>query len=141
MDVYFAAGSQNSTNKADNKIYVMKWGEMVKTTNDDQIAPEDSEDDDEDLLAKNNLKEPVIRYECVPHRGAINRLRTMHGSSIVATWSEEGEVGIYNIQAAIDELDKPVDDNTQVASSGKKKKKKVQPKKYGGAKLAQFRHK
>jgi ribosome assembly protein RRB1 len=42
-------------------------------------------------------KEPVIRYECVPHRGVINRLRTLHGSSIVATWSEDGEVGIYDV--------------------------------------------
>ena len=50
MDVYFCTGSQNSLNKADNKIYVMKWAEMVKTTNDDQLPAEDSEDDDEDLL-------------------------------------------------------------------------------------------
>ena len=100
---------------------------MVKTTGDDHLAPEDSDDDDEDLLKKNLLKEPVIRYECVPHRGAINRIRTMNNSSIVATWSEDGEVGIYDIQAAIDELDKPVDDTSQVAfSSNNKKKKKKQ---------------
>jgi hypothetical protein len=112
MDVYFCTGSQNSQNKTDNKIYVMKWGEMAKTTYDDQLPKEDSEDDDEDLIAKNNLKEPVIRYECVPHRGAINRIRSMQGSSVVATWSEDGEVGIYDIQAAIDELDKAVDDTS-----------------------------
>lgn len=47
-------------------------------------------------------KEPVIRYESVPHRGVVNRLRCLHGSSIVATWSDDGEVGIYDVQAAVD---------------------------------------
>lgn len=32
----------------------------------------------------------------------------MHGSAIVATWNEDGEVGFYNISQAIDELDKPI---------------------------------
>lgn len=29
----------------------------------------------------------------------------MHGSAIVATWNDEGEVGIYNIASAVEELD------------------------------------
>lgn len=49
----------------------------------------------------------------------------MHGTPIVATWSEENEVGIYNLTQAIAELNKPVED--EVESS--KKKKKKQPKK------------
>ena len=47
--------------------------------------------------ADSHFREPTLRYEVVPHRGAINRLRTMHGSPIVATWNEDGEVGIYNV--------------------------------------------
>jgi hypothetical protein len=43
------------------------------------------------------VKEPIIRFETVPHRGAVNRVRSMHGSPIVATWNEDAEVGIYNI--------------------------------------------
>ena len=39
-------------------------------------------------------KEPVIRFESIPHRGCVNRIRSLHGSNIVATWSDEGEVGI-----------------------------------------------
>jgi ribosome assembly protein RRB1 len=34
MSVYFCGGSQG-TNKNENKIYVMKWSEMVKTLHDD----------------------------------------------------------------------------------------------------------
>ena len=99
MSVYFAAGSQNSLAKADNKIYVMKWSEMERTVRDDEQIAENSDDDEQDLIDKMNAKckEPVIRYECVPHRGVINRLRALHGSSIVATWSEDGEVGIYDV--------------------------------------------
>ena len=39
MSVYFCAGSQ-SMNKNENKIYVMKWSDMVMTVNDDKIPEE-----------------------------------------------------------------------------------------------------
>lgn len=112
MSVYFCAGSQ-SLNKNENKIYVMKWSDMVMTVNDDKIPDENSDDDEQDLIDKMNFtpKEPVIRFESIPHRGCVNRIRALHGSNIVATWSDEGEVGIYNIQPAIDDLDAPVDDS------------------------------
>jgi len=32
----------------------------------------------------------------------------MYGSPIVATWNEDGELGIYNISEAVKELDVPV---------------------------------
>lgn len=98
MSVYFCGGSQ-SINKTENKIYVMKWSEMVKTLHDDDMPQDNSEDDEEDIINKMNQAppEPVIRYESIPHRGAVNRLRTLCGSPIVATWSDEGEVGIYNV--------------------------------------------
>jgi len=73
---------------------------MVKTLDDDKVPNENSDDDEEDLLAKMNKapKEPTIRFESIPHRGCVNRIRSLHGSSIVATWNDEGEVGIYNIE-------------------------------------------
>lgn len=43
------------------------------------------------------IKEPVIRYESIPHKGCVNRIRSLHGTPIVATWNDDGEVGIYNI--------------------------------------------
>jgi len=145
MSVYFCGGSQG-TSKNDNKIYVMKWSEMVKTLHDDDVPEDNSDDDEQDIIDKMNKAppEPVIRFESIPHRGCVNRLRTLAGSPIVATWSDEGEVGIYNIQAAINDLDAPVDPAVLQAttSAGKKKKKKNLPKKsYGGTKIAQFRHK
>ena len=100
MDVYMVAGSQ-AEKKADNRIYVMKWGEMHRTTQEDEECS-DSEEEAE------RMREPVIRFEAISHRGGVNRIRSMHGTPIVATWTDEAEVSIYNIAEAIEELDKPV---------------------------------
>lgn len=98
MSVYFCGGSQGM-NKNENKIYVMKWSEMVKTLHDDDVPEENSEDDEQDMIDKLNRTppEPVIRFESIPHRGCVNRVRALCGSPIVATWSDEGEVGVYNV--------------------------------------------
>ena len=98
----------------------MKWSDMVKTDKQDDVDS-DMDSDEADSL----FKEPVMRFETVPHKGAVNRVRTMHGSPIVATWSEDGEVGIYNVAKAMDELEKPVSSKKQ----------------FGGCKLAGFKHK
>ena len=81
----------------------MKWFDMDKTLHNDDLPSDNSEDDEEDIINKMNakLKEPIIRFESIPHRGSVNRIRSLHGSSIVATWSDENEVGIYNISSAI----------------------------------------
>jgi len=142
LSVYFCGGSQ-SQNPNENKIYVMKWFDMEKTLHDDELPSENSDMDEDDLIEKMNekLKEPIIRYESIPHRGSVNRIRSLHGSSIVATWSEENEVGIYNVSAAIDALDRPVEDDETVPTNSKKKKKKVAKKTFGGCKIAGFKHK
>lgn len=77
--------------------------------------------DEEEAL----FKEPTMRFETVPHKGSVNRIRTMHGSPIVATWSEDAEVGIYNVAQAMEELEKPVSSKKQ----------------YAGCKVAGFKHK
>jgi hypothetical protein len=46
-------------------------------------------------------EETMLFYEGVPHKGVVNRLRSMHGSSIVATWSDDGEVSIFDLKEAI----------------------------------------
>ena len=123
MEIYMVAGSQ-AEKRADNRLYVMKWAEMQKTTHEDEECSDSEEE------AERN-KEPVIRFEAIPVRGAINRVRSMHGTPIVATWSEEGEVAIYNVAQAIEELDKPVPAS----------KTQIQKKKYGGCKIAGFKNK
>ena len=106
LSVYFCGGSQ-CANANDNKIYVMKWFDMDKTLEDDKLPSDNSDLDEEELMDKLNskMKEPIIRYESIPHRGCVNRIRSLHGSSIVATWSDQNEVGIYNVTSAVQALD------------------------------------
>ena len=118
--VYMVAGS-SAEKKSDNRIYAMKWSEMHKTLHEDDEFS-DSEEDEANHI------EPTIRYETVQHRGSINRIRSLHGSPLVATWNEDAEVGIYNIAPAVEELDRPVS-------------KKDQKKNFQGCKVAGFKNK
>ncbi len=101
---YMVAGSQASK-KNENKIFVMKWSEMHRIV-EDKIDSSDSDDDENEEEDKS--QDPVMRFEQISHKGCVNRIRSMHGSAIVATWNEDGEVGFYNVSQAIDELDKPI---------------------------------
>jgi ribosome assembly protein RRB1 len=120
--VYFCAGSQ-CLKKSENKIYVLKWSDMCSTLRDDDYLESGEEDEEQEG------KDPVMRFEAVPHRGCVNRIRSMYGTGVVATWNEENEVGIYNISQAVDALDAP-------APQGGKR----QLQSYGGSKIASFKH-
>jgi len=76
----------------------MKWCNLTKTIDEDfedDVIKEDENEDDE----------AALYYEGVPHKGAVNRLRTLHGSSIVATWGDEGDVSIFDLKEAIERCD------------------------------------
>ena len=89
---YLVAGSQ-STKKNENKIYVMKWSDMQKTLHDDdEVQSDEDEGSDND-----HDKDPDLKLQVVPHKGAVNRIRSMHGTGIVATWNDEAEVAIYDV--------------------------------------------
>lgn len=98
MTTYFVGGSQ-SEESTQNKLYVMKWSEMEMTLNDYKAPEDNSSDDEEDIVNKlnNHIKEPKIKFESVPHKGCVNRIRSLHGTGVVATWNDEAEVGIYNV--------------------------------------------
>lgn len=70
----------------------MKWYEMAKTLKDDDEDPDKSSDSEPE-----DDKDPEMRFETVPHKGCVNRIRSMHGTPIVATWNDENEVAIYNL--------------------------------------------
>jgi hypothetical protein len=73
----------------------MKWSNLTRTLN---LPGHDSESSDEEHM-------PVLDHEYVPHKGAVNRLKAMHGSPIVATWNDENEVAIYDIKGALTKLE------------------------------------
>jgi len=71
---------------------------MQKTLKEDEEESEEESDEDES-------NKPIVKFEAIPHRGCVNRIRSMNGTAIVATWNDEAEVGIYNIAPAIEALD------------------------------------
>ena len=95
-NIYMISGSQTATAK-ENKLYVMGWEGMHKTLNDDG---EDSENEHEDDWGQS----PKLNYKYISHPGAINRIRAMNSSNIVATWSELGTISIYNIAPMINHI-------------------------------------
>lgn len=95
-EAYVVAGSQ-ALKKKDNKVYVMKWCNLSKTLHDD----------DDEVIEENETEDDAkLYYEAVPHMGGINRIRSMHGSNIVATWSDHGQVSILDLSEAIKRVDK-----------------------------------
>jgi len=73
---------------------------MFRTLKDDDEVNDDESDSDAE-----NDKDPEMKYNCVPHKGSVNRIRSMHGTGIVATWSDDREVAVYNISKAVEALD------------------------------------
>lgn len=41
--------------------------------------------------------EPVLYSETINHFGSVNRLRSMGHSPVVATWSDQGQVNIFDL--------------------------------------------
>ena len=92
---YVVAGSQANKDKL-NCIYIMKWANLYKTLNE-----EDEEDENEE--------DAMLYYESIPHLGQVNRIRSMNGSNIVASWGHlkgKGKVSIFNLNEAIKRVDK-----------------------------------
>jgi len=92
---------------------VLKWSDMCKTLKDDDVDISDEENDEDG-------KDPVMRYESIPHKGCVNRIRSLHGSGVVATWSDENEVGIYDVTQAVEAVDIPTGGQGKKSYSGTK---------------------
>lgn len=120
FDVYVVAGSQ-AVKRSDNKVYVMKWSNLYKTLN---------EEDDDEIVENEDDEDVKLYYEGVSHKGAVNRIRSMHGSNIVATWSDEGDFSIFNMSEAIERLEQKC----------KAKSNTMSKKKYSSL-ISKFKHK
>jgi len=103
MTAYVVAGTQ-APKAEDNKLYVMKWHRLHKTSKDGASESEDddsSEDDDDD-------HEAMLDSKGVPHPGGVNRIRAMpQVKHLVATWADTGKVHMWNIESQLRALDKP----------------------------------
>lgn len=104
MTAYVVAGSQASRVE-DNRLYVMKWWKLHRTSKDGR---EDDSDEDEDSDDDEEETEAVLDCKSVPHPGGVNRVRSMpQAGHIVATWSDTGKVHMWNLEAQRKAVDKP----------------------------------
>jgi ribosome assembly protein RRB1 len=111
---YIVAGTQ-ADKKEKNKIVVMKWSNLQRT-NKDGFEDEDDEqeagkkynvdDNDDASSTSSNDEDPELEFRMIKHNAGVNRIRAMpQMQSIVASWSDEKIVGVYNIQAEMDAIE------------------------------------
>lgn len=97
MTVFMVAGSQ-ALKSEENQITIMKMTELHRS----KTSQSDSDDSDSENNTDHNS---VLHTRTIPHKGGINRIRSMHqSSSIVATWSDTGKVHIWDISTQLDSL-------------------------------------
>lgn len=99
-----------AANPDENKVTVMKMSDMARIhveTEDDILGEEynkeGAEDDDDDDSDEEDLDlDPLLESYSIPHHGGVNRIRAMpQQSHIVATWSDAGQVNLFNLEPII----------------------------------------
>ena len=94
-----------------NSLTVLQISDLAKMqveTEDDILGEEfnpdkDNEDDDSSSSDESDSEidlDPVLEHYSIPHYGGVNRVRAMpQQQDIVATWSDVGQVNLFNIAA------------------------------------------
>eukprot|EP00276_Gloeochaete_wittrockiana_P013344 CAMPEP_0184333682 /NCGR_PEP_ID=MMETSP1089-20130417/2631_1 /TAXON_ID=38269 ORGANISM="Gloeochaete wittrockiana, Strain SAG46.84" /NCGR_SAMPLE_ID=MMETSP1089 /ASSEMBLY_ACC=CAM_ASM_000445 /LENGTH=513 /DNA_ID=CAMNT_0026657609 /DNA_START=47 /DNA_END=1588 /DNA_ORIENTATION=+ len=104
---FFVSGTQASDGH--NSLLVMKASDLHRTkhdgsSSDDEEAENDNSSDEEDHYDD----DPVLEHKFIQHPGVINRIRTMpQKTNIVSSWSEDGSVYLWNVQAYVRSLNEP----------------------------------
>jgi ribosome assembly protein RRB1 len=120
LSVYAVGGSQAPPGEQ-NSIYVMKWCNLHKTRFDDDSEAIDEEDVEND-------EEPIIHTLSINHDSVVNRIRSMNNTGIVAVWSENGFISLYNTTQHLENLylhNDENDEDTEVVSQKPQAKVKV----------------
>ncbi|PKI85954.1 Ribosome assembly protein rrb1 [Malassezia vespertilionis] len=109
---FLVTGTQADTAK-NNEVIVMKASAMHRTSRDDE--PSDNEDNEDD---DNVDDDAVLEYRSIPHLGGVNRIRAApvaapNASELcldpypVASWSETGNVSIFDVRPLFNVLSEP----------------------------------
>jgi ribosome assembly protein RRB1 len=119
MAAYVVSGTQADEGDK-NKLVVMKWSNLQRTNRD---GLEDDEDEEEEEARRNKFRtendqddddegddeadgDPELEFRMIRHQGGVNRVRAMpQMSTLVASWSDNGNVYIHNIHAELEALE------------------------------------
>lgn len=96
---YFVAGTQAARTHV-NKVILMKMSNLRKikqSDSDDDSELEDDEDEDRG-------GEPILSSASINHNGCVNRIRatSVNNIHLAATWSELGQVHIWDMSRMLD---------------------------------------
>ncbi|UYV67124.1 rrb1, partial [Cordylochernes scorpioides] len=95
---YLVCGTSMSSS-VHNSLLVVKLGNILPLEEDEEELEEEEED---------SSQEPTLAVAKIDHWGCVNRIRVanLQGRQIAATWSEQGQVHLWNLQhhlAAVDD--------------------------------------
>lgn len=101
MTCYMVCGT-GDTATSSNSLIAMKMSNLTKTEADASDSEESFIDDEED-------KQPRLQTASLKHVGGVNRTRqcTIGTKKFVSTWSDTGKVHIWDVSAALNQLDQP----------------------------------
>lgn len=110
MTAYVVAGTQ-AKNRTENKLYMMKWSKLCKTSKDgrEEESEDDNEEEDgeESSDSEDEDREAKLEWKAAAHPGGVNRIRAMpQAGHIVATWADTGKVHMWNLQPHRQALDR-----------------------------------
>jgi ribosome assembly protein RRB1 len=99
---------QDEKNSNSNQLTIMKLSDLSKIQQgekEEDILGEEYNPDKEDDASSSSSEEedidmdPILEHYSLPHYGGVNRLRAMpQQSSIISTWSDAGQVNVYNVE-------------------------------------------
>uniref|UniRef100_A0A7S4P5V3 Histone-binding protein RBBP4-like N-terminal domain-containing protein n=1 Tax=Guillardia theta TaxID=55529 RepID=A0A7S4P5V3_GUITH len=100
----FAVGGTQADDAANDKLVLMKMTQLHRTKHDDDSGSDSdsSEGNDDDLD-----DDPELQHISIKHQGSVNRIRNMpQKGGVVATWSAEGKVHIWDLTKPFELLEK-----------------------------------
>ena len=100
----FAIGGTEADTLDGNSLVMMRMSQLHRTKHDDDLEATDS--DESDGGGEDDLDDdPELAHISVKHKGSVNRVRVMpQDGSIVASWSGEGKVHIWDLAAPLKAL-------------------------------------
>ncbi|CAM9169523.1 unnamed protein product [Choristocarpus tenellus] len=109
--VFAVAGTQ-ADSLDNNRLTVMKLTDLHRTEKD-RKADSDDEASDEELDETDD--DPVLDHVNIPHRGGVNRVRSMpQQPHMVSTWSETSDIHIWDIKQQLVSFEKGAPKNSKV---------------------------
>lgn len=103
LDLYVVSGSQAEFS-GQNKLYVMRFAELAKTRYDDDEEESAFEMEGEDEKEQRSDAEPILFSDRIQIYSAVNRVRTLGNSPLVAVMNQTGQCQLYDVSKNIEHL-------------------------------------